>query len=275
MAGGKTITDADKDAARAQWNANPCGADESLSGFKYGSLEFFCEVRRRRYEVTDRWIPAHVPFASVRGKRLLEIGHGMGTDLVTFAEAGADVYGIDITEEHHRLARRNFELHGLTATLKLCDAAAIEFPSNHFDIVYSNGVLHHTPDTVRCISEAYRVLKPGGQLVMALYYTFSAFHLLGKVVHEGLFQGKLRQLGYRGLMATVERGANGIERKPLVKTYSKRELRHILQDFASVRLSIAHFTRDQVPFVGPALPAVVERMFEPVVGWYVIAYATK
>ena len=266
---------ADKLEARKQWNATPCGTGGYRDRLEYGSLEFFDAIRQSRYEVTDRWMKRTIDFGMARGKRLLEIGHGVGSDLLTFCEAGAEVYGIDITEEHHRLAKRNFELHGRPCVLKLGDAAAIPFTDEFFDVVYSHGVLHHTPDTVRCISEAYRVLKPGGLFILSLYHTFAAFHLLQKLLYEGVMQGKLRTLGYRGLMATVEQGADGVRIRPLVKTYRKSELRHMLADFSRVEFKVAHFKREHIPRLSRFLPARLEPVLEPYLGWYLIAVATK
>jgi ubiquinone/menaquinone biosynthesis C-methylase UbiE len=232
-------------------------------------------VRRSRYTVTDAWMPETIDFSIAKGKKLLEVGHGLGSDLLTFAEHGADVSGVDITDEHHRMASRNFELHGRPVVLKLCDAANLAFESNVFDVVYSHGVLHHTPDTVRCISEIYRVLKPGGTMILTLYYTFSAFHIFSKIIAHGLVRGDLFRLGYRGLMATLEYGADGKNTKPLVKTYSKRELRCILQDFTSVRFRIAHFKRDHIPVLGTLIPPFLERPLSRLAGWYVVAVAVK
>jgi len=262
--------------AQKQWNTNPCGGvGDHLAGLEVGSRAYFDEIRRSRYEDSDPWMPRVIDFGCARGKRLLEIGHGIGTDLLTFAEYGAEVYGIDITEEHHRLATRNFDVHGQRAVLKLCDSAAIDFPANYFDVVYSHGVLHHTPDTVRCISEAYRVLKPDGLLILSLYYRYSAFHLFSKLLYQGVLKGDLRRLGYRGLMATIEYGADGITVKPLVKTYGRHQLRDILADFSQVRFAVAHFTREHIPRIGRLIPRAAEKWLEPHLGWYVIAFATK
>jgi ubiquinone/menaquinone biosynthesis C-methylase UbiE len=265
----------DKLEAQKQWNKNPCGTGEHVERLERGSLEFFNTVRHRRYEITDTWMKRIIDFDIAQGKKLLEIGHGMGTDLLTFCERGAEVYGIDITEEHHRLAQLNFQLHDKTCVLKLCDASDIDFPSNYFDYVYSNGVLHHTPDTVRCISEAYRVLKPGGQLIMSLYRTYSAFHIFSMILYSGLLQGNLKRLGYRGLMSTLEYGADGITIKPLVKTYTKTQLSHILEDFSKVTFKVAHFKRKHIPVLGRFIPESMEALLEPCLGWYVIAFATK
>ncbi len=265
----------DKLEAQKQWNKTPCGTGDYLAGIEYGSLKFFDEIRRSRYEVTDTWMKRTIDFNMAKGKKLLEIGHGIGTDLLTFCEGGAEVYGIDITEEHHKLATLNFKLHNKNALLKICDSANIDFPSTYFDVVYSHGVLHHTPDTVRCISEAYRVLKPGGLFILSLYHKYSAFHVAYKLFYEGLLHGKLKKLGYRGLMATLERGADGIHIKPLVKTYSKKELKIMLSDFSNVKFKVAHFKRDQVPWGDLLVPTFLENLLEPYLGWYVIAFATK
>ena len=267
------VDNQDKKQTQKQWNTTPCGTGDFLQKLEPETLEWFDAVRRSRYEVTDQWMPRTIDFSCAKGKKLLEIGHGMGSDLLTFCEHGAEVYGIDITDEHHRLTKKNFELHSRQCTLKLCDASEIDFPSNYFDVVYSNGVLHHTPDTVRCISEAYRVLKPGGTLIMNLYYRYSAFHMRKLV--WGLATGKLFTIGYRGVMATLERGADGVEICPLVKTYSKHQLKYILEDFSDVQFKIAHFRGNHLPALGSLVPTFLERLLEPFVGWYVVVYARK
>ena len=263
-----------KQMSRRHWNANPCGGD-GFDELGYATPEYFRAVASSRYETSDPWIRTTVDFAAARGKKVLEIGFGIGTDLVSFAKEGAEVCGIDITEEHFRLARRNFECQGLRAELKLCDAAAIDYPANSFDIVYSLGVLHHTPDTIRCVSEAYRVLKPGGRLILALYHTWSAFHIVNVLLDQGLLHGKLRRLGYRGLLSTVERGADGVGVAPLVKTYDKRQLRCMLADFSAVELKVAHFRRDHVPHLGRFIPTSWEEPLGARFGWYLVAFATK
>ncbi len=265
----------EKKESQKQWNSTPCGSGDISEQYEKGTLEFFDAVRVSRYEVTDNWMKERIPFHLGAGKKVLEIGFGMGTDLVTWQQAGAEVYGIDLTPEHLRLAQLNFTIRGQKANLQLADAADIPFPANFFDIVYSNGVLHHTPDTVRCISEAYRVLRPGGQLVFTMYRTFSAFHLIYKLLFEGVWEGKLRKLGYAGLMSTIEHGADGITIKPLVKTYRKQQLKHMLADFSKVKFKVAHFKRHHFNRLTRFVPRVLEKYLEPWLGWYLIAYATK
>jgi ubiquinone/menaquinone biosynthesis C-methylase UbiE len=239
------------------------------------SLAYFDEIRHSRYEVTDPWIKRLIDFSVARGKKLLEIGYGVGTDLLTFCENGADVYGIDITEEHYRLAKLNFELHGKQCVLKICDCAKIDFPADYFDVVYTLGVLHHIPDIERCISEIYRVLRPNGQLVMSVYYKYSAYHLLRILMLDGIYRGKLRKLGYKGLLATVEYGSDGVNIKPWVRTYNMTQLKDLLKDFSKVSFKVAHFRREHIPFFGKLISSSMEMKLEPFLGWYLIAWVVK
>lgn len=94
---------------------------------------------------------------------MLEIGVGLGADHQRFAEAGADLYGIDLTERAVEHTRRRLALFELESRLAIGDAEDLAFPDEAFDQVYSWGVLHHSPDTPKAIDEVWRVLKPGGQ----------------------------------------------------------------------------------------------------------------
>ena len=263
-----------KQAVRAQWTANPCGTGEFLNDVEPESLEYFERIREHRYAVSDTWMSDRIDFGSAAGKDLLEIGFGIGTDLVRWAEGGARVHGIDATAEHHRLASKNFALHGLEADLRLGDAAAIDYPDATFDVVYSNGVLHHTPDTVRCIGEIWRVLKPGGRFLCTVYHRHSLYHWLTLYLYRGILRGERKRLGWDGLLSTVEYGADGVMRKPLVKLYSRQQFRWLLEDFSQCEIGVAHLTVDQLPggrflprFLGPALAGQF--------GWYIVADARK
>jgi len=128
---------------------------------------------------------------------------------------------------------------------------------------------------VRCISEAYRVLRPGGQLIFTMYRTYSAFHLFSKLLFEGVYEGKLKKLGYMGLMSTIEQGADGIRIKPLVKTYRNKQLKSMLEDFSKVEFKVAHLKREHFNRFSRFIPRFLVKILEPFFGWYVIAYATK
>ncbi|MGE0751915.1 MAG: class I SAM-dependent methyltransferase [Variibacter sp.] len=260
--------------ARATWNNRACGALTAEENAQAGTLPFFRQMAQRRYERDDPWVPAVLDFPSMAGKEVLEIGHGMGCDLVHAAKAGAHVHAVDLTPNHHEIAKKHFAANGLEADLRLCDASELPFASNTFDVVYSLGVLHHTDDTVRCISEAYRVLKPGGRFTIALYHFWSLPHL-HLLLTRGILNGDLRRLGYRNLLSLVEGGADGVTIKPLVKLYSRRVLRTILADFSDVTISIHGLAYSRIPLVGPIVPEPVGRWLERRWGWYVVAQAIK
>ena len=185
------LTDWKKEAQK-QWNQTPCGETE---GDKE-KLDYFLAVERHRYEEYAPWMKPFFKFDRYSSKRVLEIGYGQGTDLCQFAQAGADCFGVDITQRHFELATENLRLRGLRGKLFLEDASKLHFEDNTFDVVYSFGVLHHTPDTIRCISEGYRVLKPGGEFIIGLYHRGSAFHVFSVLLTHGIILGKLKSLGY-------------------------------------------------------------------------------
>ncbi len=268
------LNSADRREAQKQWSAHPCGTGDYLAGIPPYSREYFDAIRNYRYHVSDPWMLKTVDFSLARGKTLLEVGHGIGTDLLTFCEHGADGYGVDITEEHHRLAELNLNLHGIKPVLKINDCAALDFPPESFDVVYSHGVLHHVRDVNPCIAEIRRVLKPGGLFLAGLYHTFSLHHLYW-ILYHGLIEGKLLRLGYGGLMSTVEYGADGIHNRPYVKTYSKAELKHLLKDFSHVRIKIAHVSPHWLPKIEKIIPHTWMPYLESHWGWYILAYAEK
>src|SRR6266480_3818467 len=162
-----------KGRVRDFWQAHPCGAKFATA--ELGTKEFFELIEAHRYE-SERHIPIAADFPSAKGKRVLEIGCGIGTDGVQFAKAGAVYTGIDLTTAAVELAKKNFDLRGLSGTFQTADAERLDFPDASFDLVYSHGVLHHTPDTKQAIKEVYRVLRPGGRAIVMLYHRNSYNH---------------------------------------------------------------------------------------------------
>ena len=147
--------------AREQWSQDPCGAENDRE-HPLGTREFFDTIERHRYSEYAPWMTATMGFDRFAGAHLLEVGCGMGSDLVQFARGGAICTGIDITPRSIEITRHRFALYELNGTFLLSDGERLPFPSETFDIVYSNGVLHHTPDTAGAIREIHRVLRPAG-----------------------------------------------------------------------------------------------------------------
>jgi hypothetical protein len=125
------------------------------------------------------------------------------------------------------------------------------------------------------VQEIRRVLRPGDKAVIALYHTWSLFHLY-MVLVRGLLMGRLFRLGYSGLMATIEAGADGVTVKPYVKVYSRRETRMLLAQFEMARISVHHLElgRFRTSLLGRLATPLV-RLLEPLFGWYVVAEATR
>jgi SAM-dependent methyltransferase len=172
----RAIPEQVKDEVRTFWEEGPCGAEHGVA--EEGTPEFFAQVAATR-DALEPFIGQYAEFESSRGKRVLEIGVGVGSDFIRFVRAGALATGVDLTEHSIELVRRRLELEGLTADLRQADAERLPFPDGSFDVVYSWGVLHHTPDSDRAIAEAQRVVAPGGRLCVMLYarHSWLAFGL--------------------------------------------------------------------------------------------------
>ncbi|MEW5691828.1 MAG: class I SAM-dependent methyltransferase [Candidatus Hydrogenedentota bacterium] len=141
-----------------------------------GTREFFDQIAEHRYSVYKDLFD-EVDFNSFKGKKLLEIGCGTGTDAVSFAKAGARVTAIDLTERAIRLTKKRFEVYGLKYDeIKIVNALHLDFPDNIFDAVYSHGVLLCLPNIQDAIKEIYRVLKPGGITKVMVYNKDSMFY---------------------------------------------------------------------------------------------------
>ena len=140
------------------WNEASCGEALYLSGTDRVGFE---AQSRRRYEL-EPFILDFARSEEFNGKKVLEIGVGLGADHQKFAEAGADLYGIDLTDRAVAHTRNRLACFDLCSTLDVGDAEQLAFADESFDLVYSWGVLHHSPGTPKAIAEVWRVLKWGG-----------------------------------------------------------------------------------------------------------------
>lgn len=156
------------------WDNASCGEKLFLQSTDKAGYEF---QAAQRY-LLEPYIVPFGNFKSSRGKKVLEIGVGLGADHQCFAEAGAELYGIDLTERAVTHTRERLALFGLTSNLSTGDAEHLIFSDANFDLVYSWGVLHHSPDTPKAIAEVYRVLKPGGEAKIMIYHTWSMVGLM-------------------------------------------------------------------------------------------------
>ena len=174
-----------KDEVGQFWEAAACGeklllADQGQDGFRHQAEERF------------RLEPFIVPFAAFSrwgGAQVLEIGLGLGADHERFAAAGAHMTGVDLTRRAVAATQRRLALRGLRSRLLVGDAERLPFAGASFDLVYSWGVIHHSPDTQAAVGEILRVLRPGGAFRVMIYHTWS---LVGFMLwlRYALFRGR-------------------------------------------------------------------------------------
>lgn len=212
-----TRANALKSAVAEFWNAEPCGT-------RYLSRSVgFDEHAAERYRL-EPYIADFAQFSSSAGLRVLEIGVGMGADYSRWLQAGAHATGIDLSTESLSRAAERCRRMGLQADLRPGDAENLPFADGTFDVVYSYGVMHHSPDTARCIAEAWRVLKPGGSARIMLYHHPSLTGLM-LWLRYGLWRGQsVRRCVYERLES------------PGTKTFSKREVLSMMNRFRAVRI---------------------------------------
>ena len=262
-----------KRRTREQWGTNPCGA-HAAGGLEAGTREYFDAIEDYRYNVDSPWLKEAVGFNGFQNKRLLEIGFGTGTDLLQFARAGALVTGVDLTPRSIDIARRRFDVYGQRGEFLIGDGEHLSFPDESFDVVYSFGVLHHTPDTVRAIKEIHRVLRPRGKAIVMLYHRGSLFYWGGLIFKHGILKGKLLRHSVAEIMSRhVEYGA--AESRPLVKAYTRDEARRLFCDFGEAEISVNQLTRRELRPFGRILPEPVFTRLAKGFGWNLLIKATR
>ena len=209
-----------KSQVKDHWEREVCGSRYG-TGVAADRKHFFEEIERARYK-QDYMLRSFARFEEARGKRVLEVGLGAGTDFIQWVRNGAIAYGRDLTAASIYTVKERLELEGLSADVAQGDAEALsEFPENFFDIYYSWGVLHHTPNPERAIAEAHRVLKPRGVLRIMLYHFPSVGALLVWLLYGPL---RFRFVGPR------ETYARHVE-SPGTQVFSVRQARSLLERF--------------------------------------------
>ncbi len=237
--------------------------DLAIATHPIGSPGFFEELDEYRFDKLS-YLPQVVDFGAYRGKTMLEVGCGAGIDLVRFAKGGAIVTGVDLSQTAIDLAKQNFAQRNLAGELRVMDGEKLEYPDDHFDVVYGHGVLQYAADPEQMLAELKRVLKPGGEAIFMVYNRISWLNAM-----RGITKVSLEH-----------------EDAPVLRKYSIAEFKRMLRPFRDVRIVVERFPVKSrlhagglkgflynTLFVGAfqVMPKFLVRRY----GWHIMAFAKK
>jgi len=186
--------------------------------------KFRAQMEEERYASVTLFDPERLA-----GKRLLNVGCGAGEEGLLFSGYGADYIGIDFSPAAASITTTLIARAGWRGVAYQAEAERLPIATASIDYVYTNGVLHHTPDTADTMREIHRVLKPGGIAVIGLYATNSAqflWYRLHAILHGRLTRGAIA----RWLDAATEGEWRTAERvNQLTKTYTRKQFAALLR----------------------------------------------
>lgn len=195
---------------------------------------------------------------NLSGKKVLEIGCGLGAHTEALCRLGAQVTSIDLAPMSIKITQRRLALKGLIAEVMEADAENLPFADGYFDYIWSWGVIHHSPNTIKCAREIARVLKPGGGLGIMLYNRSSLYNWINVVLRYGILRGKLLSMSMQDLHNRYTDG-KALTGAPLSKYYTAREIREELFPGFVISRQIAFEQKRAVSFW---MPARYRRRFE-------------
>lgn len=246
---------------RSFWEAVPCGTQTDITGtLKPLTPEWFEQVEEHRYAV-EPFIHGVAQFTRHRGKMMLEVGVGAGTDHLQWARAGCECNGVDLTDAGIATTRARLALYGLSSNLQRINAEQLPFADDTFDLVYSWGVIHHSEKPEEIIAEIRRVLKPGGMFV-GMFYNLHSVAVFKQWVRHGLMKGRPGRTWRDCTWHHIESIGT--------KAYTRDELRAMFGAFSGVQVWSL-----QTPYDKSRFPAVVARFFPDDWGFFTAVRATK
>ena len=252
---------ANTEAVKRYWENNPCGVTQDVTGSALShSHEFFERIEEHRYRVEPD-IHAVSQFTRHHGKKILEIGVGAGTDHLQWARAGAECYGVDLTDAAIDLTRAHLAAYGFESNLQRVNAESLPFIDDSFDLVYSWGVIHHAAHPEKIIADIHRVLRPGGMFIGMMYQrrSVAAFKVW---VRCALLKGK----PWRSFADVLWNHVESLG----TKAYSVGELRDLFSVFASVDAQPMITAYDTSHW-----PRWIHRYFPDAWGWNIAIKARK
>lgn len=279
------------------WDSSPC--DSKRSAMTPNSVDYFLEIERDRYQY-QLHIPRLLDTIRWRGKRVLEIGTGVGTDARQMIARGAAYTGVNIDRGSTELTKSALARFGLPGVVQQADATALPFASKSFDAVYSYGVLHHIPNVQQAVSEIYRVLKPGGEILVMVYNRSSINYYIEIMLLRRIFVRLLTVPGvvnalvamglpretldrHRQLHKThgsmdkaewLSRNTDGPD-NPYSRVYSHSEIERELFMFEIIRNQVYFFDHRHWGPIGRALPSRIRYALGRMWGWHRVVHGRK
>ncbi|MHB1528895.1 MAG: class I SAM-dependent methyltransferase [Acidiferrobacteraceae bacterium] len=280
------------------WNDKPCDSDRSQ--LVVGTKEYFLEVERDRYLYQDHILSDVLPKIDWRGKRVLEVGTGVGTDARAIITRGAAYTGINIDQGSVDITRQALETFGLAGDVQKCDVTSLPYENASFDVVYSFGALPCIPDLDKAMAEIHRVLKPQGEF-LGLFYNRSSINYQVEIrILRRMFRpllmvpGMIRLLAWCGLPEDRLAGHRELYRKaprmseqewlsrntdgpdnPYIRIQDAQEAGKLVKDFEVVCNEVYFFDYRHWGVLGRKMPSRLVKALGRRWGWHRIVHARK
>jgi len=260
------------------WDARPCNIRNSPG--EIGSRQYFDEVEERKYFVEPH-IPRFADFERWQGKKVLEIGCGIGTDTINFARHGADVTAVELSAKSLEVARKRAEVYGLQDHIQFYQGDAEKLadfvPVQPYDLVYSFGVIHHTPHPEQIVEQVRRYVRSGSTVKIMVYHR-SAWKLFWIVLTYGKGQ-------FWRLAELVARNSEAETGCPITYTFTRRGMRELLEPHGLqvTDMQVEHVFSYRIPdyvkyryvrvWYFRWMPAPLFRWLEKRLGWHLCVTA--
>jgi len=224
---GKNLNVKEINKVKDFWNNRPCNIRHSDK--EVGTLEYFEEVDKRRFFVESH-ILKFAEFEKYYNRKVLEIGCGIGTDTVRFAKNDAYITATDISVKSLEIAEKRFEVYGLKGNFYLGNAEELSsfLPIKSYDLIYSFGVIHHTPNPEKVIEEIKKYCRRGTEVKVMLYAKYSF-----KAIWASIKYGKCK---FWKMSETIQKYSEAQVGSPVTYRYSKREIKNLFKDFDLLKI---------------------------------------